>query len=104
MLSSLKLGFLGAGNMSRNLIQGYLNHSSIKPENIFISLRSRKKSLENQKISILYHNEELLEKAQVIFLCVKPQNLENLLKELSLGWQKKHTLLSPVAWHKLQKA
>ena len=97
MLSSLKLGFLGAGSLSRNLIQGYLDHSPVKAENIFISLRSRKKGFEKQNISILYNNEELLEKAQVIFLCVKPQNLENLLKELQLNWQKKHTVLSPVA-------
>ena len=97
MLSSLKLGFLGAGSLSRNLILGYLNHSPVKPENIFISLRSRKKVFEKQKISILYNNEELLEKAQLIFLCVKPQNLKNILQELKFSWQKKHTLLSPVA-------
>lgn len=97
MLSSLKLGFLGAGNLSRSLIQGYLDHSSVKPENIFISLRTRKKSFEDQKISILYNNEELLEKAQLIFLCVKPQNMEELLKELKLCWQKQHTVFSPVA-------
>jgi len=95
MLSSLKLGFLGAGSLSHRLIEAYLNHSSIKPENIFISLRSRKKTFENT--SVLYNNEELLEKTQIIFLCVKPHNLKDLLQELRFCWQKKHTLLSPVA-------
>ena len=97
MLSSLKLGFLGAGNLAKNLIQGYLDHSPVKPENIFISLRSRKNLLKNQKISLLCNNEDILEKAQIIFLCVKPHDLEGLLNELKFSWQKKHTVLSPVA-------
>ena len=103
MFHSLKLGFLGAGNLAQNLIQGYLEHTSLPPENIFISLRSRKKRFENKKISLLYNNEELLEKAQVIFLCVKVQDLKPLLKELQQSWQKKHSLFSPVAGIQLKK-
>jgi len=74
MLSSLKMGFLGSGTLCQNLIQGYLNHSSLKPENIFVSLKSvKKRFFETTKIQLLFNNEELLEHHQIIFLCLKPR-------------------------------
>ena len=100
MLSYLKIGFLGAGAVAQNLIQGFLNHSSVKAENIFLSLRSakkRKKAFEGAKINILLKNEELLEESHVVFLCVKPHDLPELLNELQASWRKEHTILSPVA-------
>ena len=100
MPPGLKIGFLGAGAAAQNLIQGFLSRSSVKAENIFLSLRSvkkRKKDFEDSKINILLTNKELLEKSHVVFLCVKPCDLPELLNELQTGWRKEHTILSPAA-------
>ena len=97
---SLKLAFLGAGSMAQNIIKGYLSQSNIKPQNIFISGRSLKKisKLSKElKVQALSDNEELLEKADIIFLCVKPQDCQQAIEELASQWDKKHTVLSLLA-------
>lgn len=109
MLSSLKLGFLGAGSLACNMIEAYLNYAQIPPRNIFLSsrnLKKREKTAEKFKITGLSHNESLLEQSQVIFLCVKPYDLPELLEQLESQWFKEHTVLSPVAgmsFKRLQK-
>ena len=97
---SLKLAFLGAGSMTENLIKGYLSSSSIKAKNIFISGRQAKKTerLSSQlKVQTLIDNEELLEKADIVFLCVKPQDGRQALEGLASQWEKRHTVLSLLA-------
>ena len=97
MLSSLKLGFLGSGALAQNLIQGYIQNSSVKAENVFISSRRSRELFKNPEIQRLSNSSELLEKSQILFLCVKPQDLPDLLQPLKEDWDQKHTILSPVA-------
>ena len=97
---SLKLAFLGSGSMAQNLIKGYLSQSDIKPENIFISGKNPKKTIkkaEELKVHAVLDNEELLEKADVIFLCVKPQEAQQAIEELSFQWHNRHSALSIIA-------
>ncbi|MCY4320909.1 MAG: NAD(P)-binding domain-containing protein [Bdellovibrionaceae bacterium] len=97
---SLKLAFLGAGSMAQNLIKGYLNQSNIKSKNIFISGRDSQKAhkLSNQlKVHALSDNEELLEQADIIFLCIKPQDGQKTIEELCHKWSDKQTVLSVMA-------
>ena len=97
---SLKLAFLGAGSMAQNLIKGYLNGSDIQTKNIFISGRQAKKTTklsEKLKVQTLLDNEELLEKADIVFLCIKPQDGRQALEELAPQWEKRHTVISILA-------
>ena len=97
---SLKLAFLGAGSMAKNLIKGYLNGSDIQAKNIFISNRQAKKTaklVEKLKVKALLDNEELLEKADIVFLCIKPQDGKQALEELAPVWEKRHTVISVLA-------
>ena len=97
---SLKLAFLGCGSMAQNLIRGYLSFSDIKPQNIFISGRNpkkRNKVSKKFKIQAFSDNEELLEKTDIIFLCVKPQDAKQALEELKHQWDSRHTALSVIA-------
>ncbi len=75
------LGFIGAGNMGRALING------IKNEKLIIHiLDSDKKKLSEFKDENLYiadNLKELLEKSDIIFLSIKPQGMEGLLKDIS---------------------
>ena len=98
--NSLKLAFLGGGSIAQSLIQGYLKHSKIPAENIFVNSRNpktRKKISEKLKVQSLKDNEELLEKTGIIFLCVKAQDLSELMEQLQSHWDSRHTLLSLVA-------
>ena len=86
--------------MAQNLIRGYLNHSNIKAQNIFISGRNPKKITKLSKAlkaQALSDNEELLEKANIVFLCLKPQDGQQALEGLSHQWDKRHTILSIMA-------
>ena len=97
---SLKLAFLGSGSMAQNLIKGYLSQSNIKPENIFISGKNPEKTFkkaEKLKVQALLNNEDLLEKADIIFLCVKPQEAQQVIEELSFQWDNRHSVLSIIA-------
>ena len=97
---SLKLAFLGAGSMAQNLIRGYLSQSNIKAQNILISGRNSKKRdklSKELKIQAFSSNEELLETADIVFICVKPQEARQAVEELSHQWDSRHTVLSIMA-------
>ena len=86
--------------MAQNLIRGYLNCSNIKAQNIFISGRNPKKTnqlAKELKAQALLDNEELLEKADIVFLCVKPQDCQQAIEELVPQWDKRRTVLSIIA-------
>ena len=91
------IGFIGAGIMGASLIRGLLN-SSIKANQIYISEKNLERatevtsqfSVENLSLS------QITQKCEVIFLSVKPQDLENVLKEIS-GSLKNDALLISIA-------
>lgn len=71
---SIKLGFIGAGNMANAIIGGVVSKKKFLGENIFVSNRSKEKL---EKLTIDYKinpadNIEVAKIADVIFLCVKP--------------------------------
>ncbi len=98
--SSIKLAFLGCGRIGQNLVKGYLNHSSIPKKNLFISGRNVKKTQrisQKLKVSMILDKEELLEKADVLFICVKPSDAEEAVRSLKAYCRSDHTILSLVA-------
>jgi pyrroline-5-carboxylate reductase len=81
----MKIGFLGAGNMSQTLIAALLDAKVKTPEEIFVSNRTPGKlqKLEQQfGVKACASNEELIEAADVVFLAVKPQDLLEALEPL----------------------
>ena len=105
-LKSSTLGFLGCGSIAQNFIRGYLKHSFKFSKRIFISGRNQKrvkKLSQKYKIQVVEDNEELLEKAKVIFICVKPTEAEDLLQGLKSFFQPEHTVLSLMAGVSFQK-
>ncbi len=78
MTFNKKVGFLGAGNMSQTLINALLESKTLPPTNIFASNRSDgklQKLAQQFGINICLTNEELIEKSDIVFLAVKPQDL-----------------------------
>ena len=99
-LSRFRLGFLGCGQMAQNLIQGCLNKGEVPFSRIFVSGRKLSKLQRVAKkleVQAVQDNEELLEKADLIFLCVKPGDHREVLKSISNSFSKRHTLFSVMA-------
>ena len=105
-LKSSSLGFLGCGSIAQSFIRGYLKHSFELSKNIFISgrnLNKLQKLSQKYQIQAVHDNEELLEKATVIFICVKPTEAEELLQGLKSFFRPEHSLLSLMAGISFQK-
>lgn len=95
-----KLAFLGCGHIAQNIIKGYLKHSNIPKENLFICGRNIKKTQrisEKLNVPMVLDKEELLDKASVIFICVRPNDTEEVVQSLKAYCHPSHTILSLVA-------
>ena len=72
------LGFIGAGNMGGAYIKALNNEVYFYEKN-----KERAKEIENESKALSLDNlKTLIEKSDVIFIAVKPQILENVLKEV----------------------
>lgn len=78
LLKSMKIGFIGAGNMTHALIKGILETKAIRPQQILVSNRTPGKLLklsEHYQIQTREQNEEVVEECDIIILAMKPQDL-----------------------------
>ena len=84
MDTSLKISFIGAGNMARSLIGGLLN-DHYPAENIVASdhdAQQRSQVSANLGIATYADNSEAIEGADIIVLAVKPQVMAELCREI----------------------
>ena len=100
-----KLGFIGGGNMAEALIKGLLNS---KEKNLSISVFDPNEEIRNH-LEQQYHvqcaesNLSLVENCNIIFLAVKPQISESVLKEIANSLHADKLLLSVMAGISTQK-
>jgi len=86
MLKSMKIGFIGAGNMTQALVKGLVEASEIKANHIFVSNRTEGKLLklsEQYQVQTRSHNQQIISECDVIILAVKPQDFSAALEGLS---------------------
>lgn len=82
----MRIGFIGAGNMSSAIIKGIISSGIVKKEDVFAAdkfLPILEKVKTNYGINITEDNKEVVEKCDVIFLAVKPQFYNEVIKEIS---------------------
>lgn len=82
----MKIGFIGLGNMGSAILGGILKQGNVKPEDIVVTDKSPmavKKAAEMMKVRTVAENTLVAELADVIFLAVKPQIYEPVLKEIA---------------------
>jgi len=79
-----KLGIIGYGSMGSMLLNGFADSNMIKPSDIMVSTRTKEKliNLKNNRITICSSNAELTQKCDLIFICVKPLEVKNILDEI----------------------
>lgn len=81
----MKIGFIGCGNMATAMIGGILDDGSVTGEEVMASARSAstgKKIRGELKILQGEDNRQVAEFAHILFLAVKPQYYEEVIREI----------------------
>ncbi len=81
----MKIAFLGAGKMGEALARGMISKGVASPEDVIMSDIDKerlKKLSEKYGVKAAKDNQSAVEKGEIIFVAVKPQQLDNLLNEL----------------------
>ena len=94
------LGFLGTGNMAEALIKGILRAGVFRAESIWGSdpRKSRCDVIkERYGIGVTTHNLDVVRKASIVVLSVKPQALVNVCEEISPYLKPRALVLSVAA-------
>lgn len=98
--NGLRLGFIGCGTIASAIINGFLTQTDLFISSVTISRRSESKSQAlNQKygneiIEISDDNQHTVDNSEIIFLCVLPEQEEEVLTNLNID--EKKTLVSLV--------
>jgi pyrroline-5-carboxylate reductase len=84
-LSNTNLAFIGCGVMAESIIAGLLRKELVQPGQVTAShpRENRRKELEERHgIRAFEHNSDAIGESSTVVLCVKPQRLKGVLKEL----------------------
>ena len=94
----MKATILGAGNIGMSLAEGLVQSGACKKQEITLTKRSAKALVELQKIGYktTTSNIEAIKDADTIFVCVLPQQLDQLLREISVAVNPKKQLVVSV--------
>lgn len=93
-------GFIGMGKMGQTLVKNFIESGTLKKENVFVTNRTPRKLdkvVELYGVTPLANNEELVEKCDVVFLCVKPQDYAETLHPISSMFDESHWVISLAA-------
>jgi pyrroline-5-carboxylate reductase len=99
-LAGKHVGFIGAGNMGEALIKGLVAAGRLSPDAIFatdVRLERLKQLGHQYGIQVLGSNPDLVGKADVVLLAVKPQSMATVLAEIAPAVTRRHLLISIAA-------
>ncbi|MFZ3228806.1 MAG: pyrroline-5-carboxylate reductase [Pseudobdellovibrio sp.] len=100
LLKTMKIGFIGAGNMAQVMIKGIIESKLVRPDQIFVSNRTPGKLV---KLSELYgvqtrqHNENIVEECDVVILAMKPQDFSAAVEGFANRFEEHQTIISLAA-------
>jgi pyrroline-5-carboxylate reductase len=100
MLSGKVVGFIGAGNMGEVLIRGLLNSGKVEKTDIIASDSNQERLAfisDTYGVRTTPSNIELVEQSSIVIIAVKPQNIDDLLDELSTSSHENHLFISIAA-------
>lgn len=79
-----KIGIIGYGSMGKMLLCKFGESGMVSNDHLFVANRTPGKILEApDKYTICVSNKELAEKADMIFLCVRPGDIKTVLDEIA---------------------
>lgn len=110
MISKMKVGFIGAGNMAQMIIAGLCQSVySMTPENIYFynpTVEKRKYIAERYHITALESSREIYENCDIVVLAIKPQMFQSVcdvLNDVLMTRASKPLVLSIMAGITLEK-
>lgn len=104
MTETLKIAFIGGGNMGEAMLSAILSRKLYQPKDVTVSdiSRERRQFLEQRYgVTVTSDNSQAVDKADVIILAIKPQNLANVIADLSGKLNPSQLVLSIMAGVKL---
>ena len=99
MATEKKLGFIGAGNMGEALLKGLLKTKAARGDQIMVSARRPERAQELVKTYGVRSgsNREVARDCDVVVLCVKPQILDQVLREIAADLTREKLVISIAA-------
>ena len=102
---NVKIGFIGCGVIASSIVKGLMMQNDISVANISVSRRSEFKSSELKQlfpdtVTVYDDNQHILDNSDLIFICVLPQHMENVIGDLQFD-KERHTLVSLSSTSKL---
>lgn len=92
----MKIGFIGAGNMGRAIINGWLKQHAVTGEEIYLHSAHRssyESYAKNQGLHACASNEEVVNQADLVFLAIKPAQLRTVLLEVKPALLRKRPVI-----------
>ena len=90
LINIMKIAFIGGGNMGEAMLSATLDKGLSTPEAVCVSdiNESRRQHLEQKySVAVTNNNRLVVDKGDIVVLAIKPQNLAEVMAELS-GWLK----------------
>jgi len=94
-----KIAFLGGGNMAEALIKGMLSADVAKSSQMVVTDTSpaRQDYLKKYNINLAKSNQEAVQQAEIVLLCVKPQVMDAVLAEIAAAADSSKLVISIAA-------
>lgn len=105
-LENKKFGFIGAGNMASAIIAGLLKAQVVDRSNFIASTKSvesAKKAKDRFSIECINDNKTVANTADILFLCVKPYMIEDIVNEINKSIKKETIIISVLASVSVEK-
>ena len=94
------VGFIGAGNMAEALMRGILKTGIVSPQDIVIADIDQNRITclqEKYSVQVAQNNRDLVSRAEIVILSVKPQVISDVLKEITSSVEQRTLLISIAA-------
>lgn len=107
----IKVGFIGYGSMGSMMVHGFIRSGAISPEEMIISTRTKSKldkiKSDFSNLNIAESNSDVAIRAKYVFICVKPLEVMDVVKEIKNSLTKESVIISiagPVAMKYIENA
>lgn len=100
LLKTMKVGFVGAGNMTQALVKGMVESKDFRSDNILVSNRTEGKLIklaDQYKIQTRSHNQEVVNECDIVVLAMKPQDFATALEGLTNLFRENQIVISLAA-------
>lgn len=101
----MKIGFIGLGNMGSAILGGILKQGNVKPEDIIVTDKApvaMQKAAEMMKVRAVPENTTVASEADILFLAVKPQIYETVIREIASSIKKDVVIISIAPGKKIE--